>query len=73
VRINTVDEAGRALADLALGEARPPHGRIYASLVHGELTWPDPAPLARSDSAMDSLWRDSAALVGLEPAPRPPL
>ena len=71
VRINTVDEAGRALADLALGETRPPRGRIYASLVRGELTWPDPAPLARSDNAMDSLWRDSAALVGLEPTSQP--
>ncbi|MFI9761426.1 SDR family NAD(P)-dependent oxidoreductase [Streptomyces sp. NPDC051963] len=69
LHINTVVEAGRVLADLALGEVRPPDGRIYASLVRGELTWPDPAPLARSDSAMDSLWRDSAALVGLEPNP----
>lgn len=71
VRINTVAEAGRTLAELALGQTRPPQGRVYASLVRGELTWPDPAPLARSDSAMDSLWRDSAALVGLEPTPQP--
>ena len=72
VHLNTVDEAGQTLADLALGRICPPHGRIYASLVRGKLTWPDPAPLARSDSAMDSLWRDSAALVGLEPTPQPP-
>ena len=27
-------------------------GRIYASLVKGKLTWPDPSELAQSDTAM---------------------
>jgi len=66
VHINTVDEAGRTLADLTLGVARPPRGRIYASLVRGELTWPDPSRVAQSDDAMTSLWTESASLVGLD-------
>ncbi|WP_405060262.1 SDR family NAD(P)-dependent oxidoreductase [Kribbella sp. NBC_01505] len=64
--INTAEEAGRTLADLALGSARPPEGRLYASLVRGKLTWPDPSRLAQSDDAMTSLWRESALLVGLK-------
>jgi len=59
----TPERAGEALAQLTLGTVRPPDGRIYASLVRGELTFPDPAELARSDEARDRLWRESAALV----------
>ena len=66
VPINTVEEAGRSLADLALGQAQAPDGRIYASLVRGQLTWPDPSLLAQSDDAMTSLWQESAGLVGLD-------
>jgi NAD(P)-dependent dehydrogenase (short-subunit alcohol dehydrogenase family) len=69
VPINTAEEAGRSLADLALGQARAPDGRLYASLVRGELTWPDTSALARSDDAMRSLWQESAGLVGLGPKP----
>jgi NAD(P)-dependent dehydrogenase (short-subunit alcohol dehydrogenase family) len=63
IHINTVAETGTALADLALGNVRPPQGRIYASLSRGRLTWPDPSPLARSDDAMISLWQQTAALL----------
>ena len=66
VHVNTSEEAGRTLADLTLGTARPPAGRIYASLVRGKLTWPDPSRLAQSNDAMTSLWQESAALVGLD-------
>jgi NAD(P)-dependent dehydrogenase (short-subunit alcohol dehydrogenase family) len=66
IPVNTVEEAGRSLADLALGQVPAPDGRIYASLVRGELTWPDTSVLAHSDDAMISLWQDSAGLVGLE-------
>lgn len=66
VHINSAEEAGRTLADLTLGTARPPQGRIYASLVRGKLTWPDPSRLAQSNDAMTSLWEQSAALVGLD-------
>jgi NAD(P)-dependent dehydrogenase (short-subunit alcohol dehydrogenase family) len=59
------NQAGGALAELALGRARPPAGRTYAALRRGELTWPDPSELASRDDLMVALWRDSAELVGL--------
>jgi NAD(P)-dependent dehydrogenase (short-subunit alcohol dehydrogenase family) len=62
----TLERAGEVLAQLALGTVTTPPGRIYASLVKGELTFPDPSALARSDEARDRLWRDSAAMVGLD-------
>lgn len=64
-RLATVAQAGDALADLALGQTVPPDGRIYASLVKRRLTWPDPAPLARRDDLMRTLWDESARMVGL--------
>jgi NAD(P)-dependent dehydrogenase (short-subunit alcohol dehydrogenase family) len=62
-RLATVDQAGQNLADLALGRITPPVGRLYASLVKRQLTWPDPSELARQDDVMNGLWRDSARLV----------
>ena len=61
----TPERAGEALAQLALGEINLPSGRVYASLVRGELTFPDPSALAQSDEARDLLWRESAVMVGL--------
>jgi NAD(P)-dependent dehydrogenase (short-subunit alcohol dehydrogenase family) len=61
----TPERAGEVLAVLALGKVSPPPGRIYASLVKGEITFPDPSELARSDEARDRLWRESAAMVGI--------
>ena len=63
--VNTIDQAGNAIADLGLGTIVPPSGRIYASLVKGKLTWPDPSDLAQSDTAMRGLWMESAQMVGL--------
>jgi NAD(P)-dependent dehydrogenase (short-subunit alcohol dehydrogenase family) len=63
--INTIAQAGDAIAGLGLGTIVPPTGRIYASLVKGELTWPDPSELAQSDTAMKELWVESAHMVGL--------
>jgi NAD(P)-dependent dehydrogenase (short-subunit alcohol dehydrogenase family) len=63
--INTIEQAGNAIADLGLGTIVPPTGRIYASLVKGKLTWPDPSELAQSDTAMKGLWVESARMVGL--------
>jgi NAD(P)-dependent dehydrogenase (short-subunit alcohol dehydrogenase family) len=63
--MNTMEQAGNAIADLGLGTIVPPPGRIYASLVKGKLTWPDPSELAQSDTAMRGLWVDSAHMVGL--------
>jgi hypothetical protein len=62
---NTPEAAGHALAKLALGQIRPPSGRIYAALRSGIITWPDPSELARRDDVRDALWQDSGALVGL--------
>ena len=63
--INTIEQAGNAIVDLALGTIAPPPGRIYASLVKGRLTWPNPSELAQSDTAMKELWVDSAHMVGM--------
>jgi NAD(P)-dependent dehydrogenase (short-subunit alcohol dehydrogenase family) len=62
---NTIEQAGNAIADLGFGTIVPPSGRIYASLVKGKLTWPDPSDLAQSDKAMKGLWMESAQMVGL--------
>jgi NAD(P)-dependent dehydrogenase (short-subunit alcohol dehydrogenase family) len=61
----TPERAGEVLAQLVLGAVTPPAGRIYVSLVKGEITFPDPSELARSDDARDQLWRESAAMVGI--------
>jgi NAD(P)-dependent dehydrogenase (short-subunit alcohol dehydrogenase family) len=63
--VNTLEQAGNALADLGFGTSMPPSGRVYASLVKGELTWPDPSDLAQSETAMRNLWVESANMVGL--------
>jgi hypothetical protein len=48
-----------------LGSEQLSSGRIYVSLVKGELTWPDPSELAQSDTAMKELWVESAQMVDL--------
>ena len=63
--VNTIEQAGNAIADLGLGTIVPLSGRIYASLVKDKLTWPDPSELAQSDTAMRGLWVESAHMVGL--------
>jgi NAD(P)-dependent dehydrogenase (short-subunit alcohol dehydrogenase family) len=63
--INTIEQAGNAIADLGLGTIVPPIGRTYASLVKGRLTWPDPSELAQSDTAMKELWVESAHMLGM--------
>jgi NAD(P)-dependent dehydrogenase (short-subunit alcohol dehydrogenase family) len=63
--VSTIEQAGSEIAALGLGTIVPPAGRIYASLVKGKLTWPDPSELAQSDAAMRELWVESAEMVGL--------
>src|SRR5262245_31417357 len=63
--VGTPDRAGSVLAELASGAVAPPAGHGYASLVRGELTFPNPSELARNDEARDRLWRESATMVGL--------
>lgn len=62
---NSRSAAGNTLADLTLGLATAPNGRIYAALRRGQLTWPDPSQLARDDDLAQALWNNSARLVGL--------
>ncbi|MFI6900644.1 SDR family NAD(P)-dependent oxidoreductase [Nonomuraea sp. NPDC050394] len=64
--LNSRAAAGNALADLALGLARPPGGRSYAALRRGGLTWPDPSEPARDGRLAQALWDDSAKLAGLD-------
>jgi NAD(P)-dependent dehydrogenase (short-subunit alcohol dehydrogenase family) len=59
-------QAGEVLADLALGRIVPPRGHLYASLVRGELTWPEPSELARREDVAQQLWCDSAVLTGMD-------
>ncbi|MBE1874230.1 SDR family NAD(P)-dependent oxidoreductase [Myceligenerans sp. TRM 65318] len=66
--INRADDAGRALAGLALGErdggTDPPAGRDYAALRRGRLIWPDPSELARDDTLARDVWDASERLLG---------
>lgn len=64
--IGTPERSGEALAQVALGMITPPRGRIYLSLVKGKPTFPDPSKMARSRQAQAQLWRESAAMVGLD-------
>jgi NAD(P)-dependent dehydrogenase (short-subunit alcohol dehydrogenase family) len=63
--MSTPEHAGDILAQLADGTVTPPGGRFYASLVRGQLTYPDPSALAQDSAARDQMWRESADLAGL--------
>jgi NAD(P)-dependent dehydrogenase (short-subunit alcohol dehydrogenase family) len=69
-RLATVDQAGQNLAGLALGQIAPPTGRLYASLVKRQLTWPDPSELALQDDVMNGLWRVSERMIGFSSPPK---
>ncbi|WP_129586980.1 SDR family NAD(P)-dependent oxidoreductase [Pseudomonas frederiksbergensis] len=59
-------QAGEVLADLALGRIVPPIGYFYASLVRGQLTWPEPSELACREDVAQQLWGDSAVLTAMD-------
>ncbi|MBV9448306.1 MAG: SDR family NAD(P)-dependent oxidoreductase [Streptosporangiaceae bacterium] len=63
--MNTPEHAGQTLAQLADGTFTPPADRVYASLVRGNLEYPDPSDLARNPAARDEMWHRSAELTGL--------
>ena len=63
--MGTAKRSGEVLAELAIGKVVPPADKIYASLVRGKLTFPDPSKLAQSDFNRDLLWNESANMVGL--------
>ncbi len=62
--MNSLGAAAGALAGVAT-TIMPPANRVYASLRHDKLTWPDPSALALDDRARAKMWADSARLVGL--------
>jgi NAD(P)-dependent dehydrogenase (short-subunit alcohol dehydrogenase family) len=64
--LSTPEQSGDALAKLVLGAVTLPPGRVYASHVRGKITFPEPSKLAQSDDARDLLWRESAAMVGVD-------
>src|SRR5690606_8324975 len=57
--IGRVERAGETLAALALGEIRLPTDKIYASMVRGKLTFPNPSQLAQNNEVRDLLWKES--------------
>lgn len=59
------ERAGEVLADLTTGQLTPPPGRLYVSVLRGEVTYPDPSELALDDTVRDDLWDQSADMVGL--------
>lgn len=61
--MNSVANAGKALADLSTGAVSG--DRLYMSLRRARPEWPDPSILAQDDAVAAKLWADSAAMVGL--------
>lgn len=64
--LHTPELAGSTLADVALGEIGPPVGQVYVLLKRGKVTFPAPSVLARDETAIARMWRDSAKMLGLE-------
>lgn len=62
-KANTVEDAGEALARLALGQVSAPEGGVYVALRRGALTWPALSVHARQDGLVEALEVDSAGLV----------
>jgi NAD(P)-dependent dehydrogenase (short-subunit alcohol dehydrogenase family) len=65
--MNTIDNAGYGLADLADGTLQS-DTEIYCAMRAGRSTWQKPSPLARNDALCAELWADSATMVGLNAA-----
>ncbi len=55
----------KTLVDFILDRIRPPAGHLYAVLHREQILWPELPTLARRDDLMESLWSESAKLVGL--------
>lgn len=65
--LNTIDDAGNALADLALAVERPPPGEHYAALRRGRLEWIPPSELAQDPAVEEALWQETGLLLGERP------
>jgi len=64
--LHTPELAGSTLAEVALGEIEPPADQVYVLLKRGKVTFPAPSVLARDETAIARMWRDSAKMLGLE-------
>lgn len=64
--LHTPDLAGSTLADVALGEIEPLGDQVYVLLKRGKVTFPAPSVLARDETAIARMWRDSAKMLDLE-------
>lgn len=64
-KMHRPETADRALADVALGEIRVPTGQVYALLRSGKVVFPDPSALARDETVIAGMWRDSAELLSI--------
>lgn len=64
--MNRPEHSGKMLAEVALGSIAPPEGKMYVSLVKGRPTFPAPSALSQDQEAQERLWREGAAIVGLE-------
>ncbi|MDJ1494982.1 SDR family NAD(P)-dependent oxidoreductase [Cytophagaceae bacterium DM2B3-1] len=62
---NSIEDAGKALADIALGKISIPAGKEYAALRAGKMTFPLPSELAQKDEVMEKVWNDSKEILNL--------
>lgn len=63
--MNTRAAAGRALASLADPGTTPSEGKTFIALRRGRLAWAEPSELARDRDVAQTLWEESADIVGL--------
>lgn len=59
---NSIEDAGVALADIALGRTTPPGGK-YVALRGGNITFIEPPGLARDENLVKKVWEDTEALL----------
>ncbi|MFC8044646.1 SDR family NAD(P)-dependent oxidoreductase [Nocardia sp. NPDC057353] len=62
--LNSVPDAGAALASLASLDVAPEAGQSYAAVRRGKLGWQEPSELARDAEVGAALWTESARLAG---------
>lgn len=67
--MNTMQAVAVVLTDLVTGATKPPQGKVYGAVRQGKITWPDPSELAQRDDVAEAMWRDSAELLLVDPAP----
>tara|TARA_A100001391_G_C5082334_1_gene280228 strand:- start:4435 stop:5349 length:915 start_codon:yes stop_codon:yes gene_type:complete len=63
--LHTPELAGSTLAGVALGEIAPPTDQVYVLLKRSKVTFPAPSVLARDETAIERMWRDSAQMLEL--------